>query len=117
MQTVIKDELQYEVAENISAPHMFTTRKGGVSEGYLSSMNIGTRRGDKRENVLKNYEILGKAIGFDPKKSVHTKQTHTDIVRLADILGHSSINTTRIYTMETGETHRKQIQKLGLLRC
>ena len=39
-----------------------------------------------------------------------------DIVRLADILGHSSVNTTRIYTMETGETHRRQIQKLGLLR-
>lgn len=40
-----------------------------------------------------------------------------DIVRLADILGHSSVNTTRIYTMETGEVHRKQIQNLGLLRC
>ncbi len=40
-----------------------------------------------------------------------------DIVRLADILGHSSINTTRIYTMETGDIHRRQIQKLGLLRC
>lgn len=40
-----------------------------------------------------------------------------DIVRLADILGHSSINTTRIYTMETGEIHCRQIQKLGLLRC
>lgn len=39
-----------------------------------------------------------------------------DIVRLADILGHSSVNTTRIYTMETGEIHRKQIQRLGLLR-
>lgn len=39
-----------------------------------------------------------------------------DIVRLADILGHSSINTTRIYTMETGDIHRQQIQKLGLLR-
>lgn len=38
-----------------------------------------------------------------------------DVVRLADILGHSSINTTRIYTMETGEIHRNQIQKLGLL--
>ena len=38
-----------------------------------------------------------------------------DIVRLADILGHSSINTTRIYTMETGEVHRRQIQRLGLL--
>ncbi len=40
-----------------------------------------------------------------------------DIVRLADILGHESINTTRIYTKESGETHRKQLQKLGLLRC
>ena len=40
-----------------------------------------------------------------------------DVVRLADILGHSSVNTTRIYTMETGEIHRRQIQKLGLLRC
>ncbi len=39
-----------------------------------------------------------------------------DIVRLADVLGHSSVNTTRIYTMETGEMHRRQIQKLGLLR-
>lgn len=40
-----------------------------------------------------------------------------DIVRLADILGHTSVNTTRIYTMETGEIHRLQIQKLGLLNC
>ena len=39
-----------------------------------------------------------------------------DIVRLADILGHSSIETTRIYTTETGEVHRRQIQRLGLLR-
>ena len=39
-----------------------------------------------------------------------------DIVRLSDILGHSSINTTRIYTIETGEVHRRQIQRLGLLR-
>lgn len=42
---------------------------------------------------------------------------HKDIVRLADILGHSSIDTTRIYTIESGETHRKQLQKLGLLLC
>lgn len=39
-----------------------------------------------------------------------------DIVRLADILGHSSIDTTRIYTVESGEIHRQQIQKLGLLQ-
>jgi site-specific recombinase XerD len=42
---------------------------------------------------------------------------YKDIVRLADILGHSSVNTTRIYTMESGEIHRNQIQNLGLLRC
>ncbi|MEE0969396.1 MAG: tyrosine-type recombinase/integrase [Clostridia bacterium] len=40
-----------------------------------------------------------------------------DIVRLADILGHTSVNTTRIYTMETGDIHRRQIEHLGLLRC
>jgi site-specific recombinase XerD len=37
-----------------------------------------------------------------------------DIVRLADILGHSSINTTRIYTMESGYTHRQQIERMWL---
>ncbi len=39
-----------------------------------------------------------------------------DIVRLADILGHSSVNTTRLYTIESGIEHRRQLQKLGLLR-
>lgn len=38
-----------------------------------------------------------------------------DIVRLADILGHSSINTTRIYTRESGEVHRQQIERMPLL--
>ena len=38
-----------------------------------------------------------------------------DIVRLADLLGHTSVNTTRIYTMETGEVHTKILQKLGLI--
>lgn len=40
---------------------------------------------------------------------------YKDIVRLADILGHSSINTTRIYTRESGEVHRRQIEALGLV--
>ena len=35
-----------------------------------------------------------------------------DIVRLADILGHSNINTTRIYTMESGKIHRKHLQRI-----
>ena len=72
--------LEYLTADNITAPHGFTTRLGGVSSGYLESMNIGTHRGDSRENVLKNYEILGNAIGFVPENAVLTHQTHTDVV-------------------------------------
>lgn len=76
-----KGALEYLSAEEIGAAHCFTTRYGGVSKGYLSAMNIGTRRGDDPENVLENYRILGKAIGFDPKNAVLTRQIHTDIVR------------------------------------
>ena len=38
-----------------------------------------------------------------------------DIAKLADILGHSSINTTRIYTAESGLTHAQQMERLGLI--
>lgn len=38
-----------------------------------------------------------------------------DIAKLADILGHSSIETTRIYIMSTGTEHRRRIERLGLL--
>ena len=75
-------KLEYLQAENITATHCFTTRFGGVSQGYLASLNIGTHRGDKEENVLANYRILADAIGFDPACLVLTKQTHTDIIRL-----------------------------------
>lgn len=74
-------KLEYLTAEGISARHCFTTRMGGVSEGYLRSLNIGTSRGDKPENVLENYRILGNAIGFDPCNAVLCKQIHSDIVR------------------------------------
>ena len=76
--------LEYLTAEGISVPHCFTTRFGGVSEGYLSSLNLGIHRGDKPENVRKNYEILGEALGFEVGKLVFTWQTHTDIVRVVD---------------------------------
>ncbi len=38
-----------------------------------------------------------------------------DIALLADILGHSSINTTRIYIISTGTEHRRKMEKLGLI--
>lgn len=72
--------LEYLTAEGISVPHCFTTRFGGVSKGYLESLNIGIHRGDEWENVLKNYEILGETLNFDPRNAVLSHQTHTDIV-------------------------------------
>ncbi|MCI8800942.1 MAG: tyrosine-type recombinase/integrase [Lachnospiraceae bacterium] len=38
-----------------------------------------------------------------------------DIVKLADVLGHSSIETTRIYLISTGKTHARQMERLGLI--
>ena len=42
-------------------------------------------------------------------------QIYKDIAKLADILGHSSIETTRIYLMTTGQEHRRQLERLQLV--
>jgi len=77
-------KLEYTTCDSMAVPHCFSTRFGGVSEGYLESMNLGIHRGDKPENVVENYRIMGAAVGFDWKKTVFTRQTHTDIVRVVD---------------------------------
>ena len=80
-----------------------------------------------RSNIWSDMKKLCKAANVSEKKVFPHNLRHLfarnyyslqkDVVRLADILGHSNVNTTRIYTMETGEIHRKQIQKLGFMRC
>lgn len=92
MAIIIKKQgsVEYLAADNICAAHGFTTRLGGVSEGYLSSLNLGANRGDTMENVAENYRRLGRALGFSPEKLVLTSQIHTDIVRVVtqkDCLG------------------------------
>lgn len=84
MAIIIKKEgnLEYLTAEGIGSPHAFTTRLGGVSEGIFASLNFGISRGDDPKNVAENYRILADAVGFDLKKLVLTRQTHTDIVRV-----------------------------------
>ena len=104
-------------------------------KGYIKSKNIKSgavfvsRNGRPldRSNIWKMLKTLCESANVDKSKVFPHNFRHLfartfyslqkDIVRLADILGHSSINTTRIYTMETGEIHRRQIQHLGLLRC
>ena len=76
-------------------------------------------------NVWKQLKELGKRAGIDPEKVFPHNlrhlfartyyKKHKDIVYLADILGHSSINTTRIYTRTACESHMKMLEDLGLL--
>lgn len=62
--------------------HGFTTRLGGVSDGIYSSLNLSFDRGDNRENVIKNYQIIADEIGEDIKSFTASKQTHTTNVRI-----------------------------------
>ena len=96
----------------------------GITEGAI----FVTRSGKPldRHSIWKMMKALCSVAGVAAGKGFPHNLRHLfartyytiqkDIVRLADILGHSSINTTRIYTMETGDIHRRQIQQLGLLR-
>ena len=78
-----------------------------------------------RSTIWKMMKSLCEDAGVSPEKVFPHNLRHLfartyyslqkDIVRLADILGHSNVNTTRIYTMETGDIHLRNIQKLGLL--
>ena len=65
--TVKLGQLEYLQADGISVPHCFTTRRGGVSTGFLASMNLGVSRGETAENVGENYAVLGAALGFKPE--------------------------------------------------
>lgn len=88
--TIKQGSLEYLVAKNIPVPHGFTGRLGGVSQGHLSSLNLGMHRGDDPDKVAKNYAIVGNALGFSPKKLVLASQIHSDIVRVVtekDCLG------------------------------
>ena len=80
IQTIRRGALEYLVDSDMAAPHCFTTRRGGVSKGYLESLNLGTHRGDSPENVEENFAILGRALGFSPRHLVCAKQVHSDTV-------------------------------------
>ena len=68
---------------------------------------------------------LCKATGVAPEKVYPHNLRHLfartfyqackDIARLADVLGHSSIETTRIYLVTTGAEQVRQLDRLGLV--
>lgn len=102
---------KYIVDLNITSGPVFVTRNG---------------RPIDRSNLWKSMKKLCANSGVKSSKVyphnlrhlfARTYYSHQrDISRLADILGHSNINTTRIYTRETGAVHARQIEDLGLIR-
>ena len=91
MKTIKNDTLEYEVAGNISVPHCFTTRLGGVSTGILESLNIAFKEGETMDNVEQNIRILSRALSFDPERLVLTRQIHSDIVRAVTHADHTTL--------------------------
>ena len=60
--------------------HCFFSRKNGISEGLYKSLNCGLGSGDKKENVLKNLELVSKKIGCNKKSLITLNQTHSNQV-------------------------------------
>ena len=79
-QTIRQGELEYLCSDQIPIPHCFSTRYGGVSQGDLSSLNLGIHRGDRPANVLENYRRLGQAVGFSVHDLVFCRQVHSAVV-------------------------------------
>lgn len=78
-----------------------------------------------RSNIWREMKALCESAGVAPSKVFPHNLRHLfartfysiekDLSRLADILGHSSVTTTRIYTAESGSIHARQIGRLGLV--
>lgn len=62
--------------------HGFSTRLGGVSEGYYKSMNLSYSVGDEREKVDENYRIICESLGIVYEDVVATHQVHKTNVKL-----------------------------------
>ena len=61
--------------------HGFSTRMGGVSKGYLGTMNLSFTRGDREENVRENFRRIADAIGFREEQLVFSAQVHETKIR------------------------------------
>lgn len=78
-----------------------------------------------RSNIWRDMKALCESAGVLPGKVFPHNLRHLfartyyavqkDLSRLADLLGHTSVSTTRLYTMESGGTHARQIEKMGLI--
>lgn len=105
-----KKLLKYAKSQKISSGEIFVTRNG---------------KPISRTNIWREMKKLCTMAGVNPKKVFPHNLRHLfartfytiekDIAKLADILGHSSINTTRIYITTTAAEHRKRMENMRLV--
>ena len=105
-----KKLLRYAAAHGIKSGSIFITKNG-------APMN--------RTNIWREMKKLCAAAEVNPPKVFPHNLRHLfarvfyglekDIAKLADILGHSSINTTRIYIISTGNEHRCRMENMHLI--
>ncbi len=93
-----------------TAGAVFTTRTGKALD---------------RSNIWRDMKALCRSAGVESGKVFPHNLRHLfarayyaqekDLSRLADILGHSNVSTTRIYTAESGTVHARQMERVGLI--
>ena len=102
--------LKYARKQKITSGEIFLTRSG---------------KGMSRRQIWAEMKSLCERAGVEPSKVFPHNLRHVfaaafyksckDIVRLADVLGHSSVETTRIYLLTTGVEHAQMLERLGLV--
>ena len=102
--------LKYAKKQKIVSGEIFLTRNG---------------KSLSRRQIWAEMKAVCATAGVEPGKVFPHNLRHLfattfyrachDIVKLADVLGHSSINTTRIYLLTTGTEHAKTLERLGLV--
>ena len=105
-----KKLLRYAAEQKIHSGCIFITRTG---------------KPISRTNIWREMKGLCEQAGVNPQKVFPHNLRHLfarifygiekDIAKLADILGHSSINTTRIYIISTGNEHRRRMEHMRLI--
>lgn len=101
---------KYLQKQKITAGAVFVTRTGKPVD---------------RSNIWRDMKALCERAGVEPGKVFPHNLRHLfatvfyqrskDIARLADVLGHSSIETTRLYLLTTGQEHQRALDRLGIV--
>ena len=101
---------KYAKKQKIASGEIFLTRSG---------------KGISRRQIWAEMKALCKKASVAPSKVFPHNLRHLfartfyracrDVAKLADVLGHSSIETTRIYLISTGIEHARQLERLGLI--